>query len=337
MRRVDCPRCGVRAEVVPWADHASSFTVEFDDMAGYLAQRSDKTAVSALMRVAWETVGTIVRRVVERHGRDDRLEGLVCIGVDEISYRRHHKYLTIVVDHGSGEVVWAKPGKNADTLLAFFAELGGDRCSKLEAVTMDMSGAYIKAVTEASPQAELVFDRFHVQRLVHDALDAVRRDEVREVEAPDDRKALKKTRWALQKNPWNLHGVEREKLSLLQHANKRLFRAYLLKEALAAVLDRRQVHVARRKLDEWLAWASRSQLVPFVKLGRTIRKHADGILAYVRTGLNNGRSEGINGKIRTLTRRSYGFHEPSSLIALIFLCCSGIRLAPVHKKPLAWT
>ena len=257
------------------------------------------------MRIAWETVGRIIERVVGRRGRADRLDDLVYVGVDEISYRRHHKYLTVVVDHFSGEVVWVRPGKNAATLKAFFEELGSQRCGQLEAVTLDLSGAYIKAVTEASPQATLIFDRFHVQRLAHDALDQVRRDEVREVTDPDDRRALKKTRWPLHKNPWNLQGFERDKLATLQRDNKRLYRGYLLKEALAAVLDRRQVNVARRKLDEWVAWASRSRLGPFVKLARTIRKHADGILEYVRYGcLSNGRSEGINRKIRTITTRS---------------------------------
>jgi len=245
-----------------------------------------------------------------------------------------HKYLTVVVDHFRGEVVWVRPGKNAATLKAFFAELGAERCGQLEAVTIDLSGAYIKAVTEASPQAKLIFDRFHIQRLAHDALDQVRRDEVREVTDIDDRRALKKTRWPLHKNPWNLQSFERDKLAELQRHNKRLYRAYLLKEALAAILDRRQVNVARRKLTEWLAWASRSRLAPFTKLARTVRQHIDGILEYVRYGcLSNGRSEGINRKIRTITTRSYGFHSPTSLIAMIFLCCSGIELQPVHVYP----
>lgn len=333
IRRVSCPRCGVKVELVPWAEPGSWFTREFEDMVGFLTQRLDKTTVSRLMRVAWETVGSILTRVVARHGKDDRLDGLRYIGVDELSYRRHHKYVTIIVDHERGEVVWAREGKNAETLKMFFEHLGPERCSELEAVTIDMSAAYIKAVSEATPEAMVIFDRFHVQRLAHDALDEVRRDEVRNVVDKRSRKGLKKSRWALQKNPWNLNQAEHEKLVEIQALNKRLYRAYLLKESLLGILDRRQGNVARRKLEEWLRWAVRSRLRPFVKLSRTIRCHMEGILNYIRTGLSNGRSEGLNGKIRTITRRSYGFHSATSLIAHIFLCCSGIILGPIHHYP----
>ena len=238
--------------------------------------------------------------------------------------------LTVIVDHVRGGVVWACPGKNAETLNAFFEELGKERCAQLEAVTLDMSGAYLKAVTEASPQARVIFDRFHVQRLAHDALDEVRREMVREAE-PEDRGALKKTRFVLHKNPWNLSTLEAAKVAEVQKANQPLYRAYMLKETLAAILDGRQVNVARKKLLEWIGWAARSRLAPFRKLARTVRGHLEGILAYVATGLSNGRTEGLNGKIRTITRRSYGFHSAQSLIALIFLCCSGITLQPVHR------
>lgn len=197
-----------------------------------------------------------------------------------------------------------------------------------------MSPAYISAIKDKAPGATIVFDRFHVQRLAHDALDEVRRAEVREVTDPDDRQALKKSRWPLLKSRWNLEAFEAEKLSLLQRRNRRLYRAYLLKEALCQILDRRQVNVARRKLGEWFAWAVRSRLGPFRKLAYSIRAHLEGILAYVSSGFSNGRTEAINGKIRTITRRSYGFHGPTSLIALMFLCCGGIRLEPVRTYPL---
>ncbi len=330
IRRVRCRRCGVCVELVPWAESQSWFTYDFEEQTAYLAQRADKTTVSALMRVAWRTVGAIIERVVPRHRRGDRLDGLTHIGVDELSYRRHHEYVTVIIDHVRGGVVWARPGKNAATLKAFFEELGKERCAQLEAVTLDMSGAYLKAVTEASPEARVVFDRFHVQRLAHDALDTVRREQVRE-SAPEDKRVLKKTRFALQKNPWNLSALEEQKVADVQRTNRPLYRAYLLKETLAAILDGRQVNVARTKLLQWTDWATRSRLRPFQKVARTVRSHLEGILAYVATRLSNGRSEGTNGKIRTITRRSFGFHGAGSLIALIFLCCSGITLLPLHR------
>lgn len=334
IRRVRCPRCGVKVEQVPWAEAGSGFTFAAEREVAYLAQRTDRTTVTGLMRIAWRTVGRIIRRVIRRHReqRGDQLDGLRLIGVDELSYRRHHQYVTVVVDHERGEIVWAAEGKSAETLKGFFEALGPERCAKLEAVTIDMSGAYIKAVTDASPQAQMVFDRFHVQRLAHDAVDEVRREEVRNA-SPEDKAELKNTRWALQKNPWNLHDFELDKVTMVQRANRRLYRAYLLKETLLAVLDRKQINVASAKLDEWLAWASRSKLTPFVKLARTIRKHRDGILAYVRTRLNNGRVEGLNGKARVITRRAFGFHDAGALIAMLFLCCGGIHVAPTRICP----
>jgi transposase len=330
IRRVRCPRCGVTVELVPWAEPQSWFTFDFEQHVAYLAQRADKTTISDTMRIGWATVGSIVERVVARLRPDDALEGLRLIGVDELSYRRHHDYVTVVVDHERGAVVWAHKGKDADTLRAFFEELGPDRCAKLEAVTLDLSAAYIKAVTEASPNARLIFDRFHVQRLAHDALDTVRRQQWRAADS-DDKRAIKGTRFALQKNPWNLSGVEYLKLAMVQRTNQPLYRAYLLKETLAAILDGGQVNVARDKLLEWIAWAARSRLPPFRRVARTVKKHIEGIVAYVATGLSSGRSEGLNGKIRTITRRSFGFHSATSLIALIKLCCGGLSLAPVHR------
>lgn len=330
--RVDCASCGVTTEMVPWADAGSGFTRAFEEVVAFLAQRADKTTVSTMMAIAWKTVGKIVERVVARLGRRDRLADLKNIGIDELSYRRHHEYITIVTDHDSGRVVWAAPGKDADTALSFFAALGPERTAKLETITMDMSNAYKSAVAEAAPHARVVFDRFHVQRLAHDALDKVRREQWRAANR-DEKDAIKGTRFALQKNPWNLTQPESEKLSTVQQTNRPLYRAYLLKETLAGILDGRQVNVARERLAEWLGWAARSRLAPFQKLARTIKEHRDGILAYVATGLSNGRAEGMNGKVRTITRRAFGFHSAWSLIALIFLCCSRIVVPLPHRFP----
>src|SRR5690606_33924465 len=174
----------------------------------------------------------------------------------------------------------------------------------------------------------------HVQRLVQDALDEVRRAEVRAVaDDPQGRRQLKHTRYALLKNPWNLSAIEDAKLTTLPKTNATLYRAYLMKESFTAILDRRQQHVVRKKLEEWTSWAMHSGLKPFAKVARTVRQHLDGIVAYVATGLSNARSEGTNGKVRTITRRSYGLHSASALIALIHLCCSGLTLQPAQTTP----
>jgi len=274
-----------------------------------------------------------VERVVARRLDPARLDNLRRIGVDEFSYRKRHRYLTTVVDHDRRRVVWAAAGRSAATLGAFFDELGEERCAELECVTMDMAGGYIKAVEERLPGAKIVFDRFHVQRLASDALDTVRREQLREMRGTDEGQALFRSRFALLKNPWNLTRKQKQKLSEVQRTNAPLYRAYLLKETLAKALDYKQPARAERALREWLAWASHSKLPPFVKTARTIRKHFERILAYVRERLTNGIVEGFNNKLRMIARRAYGYHSPPPLIAMLYLCSGGIVFDPPLPRP----
>ena len=328
MRRVACPRCGVRVEQVPWAAFGSRFTLAFEELVAYLAQLTDRTAVSKLMGISWRAVGNIVRRIVSERLDGARLDGLRRIGIDEFSYRKYHHYVTTVVDHDRGQVVWVGKGKGGDTLRAFFDELGPERLAKLETITMDMSAGYLSAIQERAPHVTIVFDRFHVQSLANDAVDEVRREQWRELQGTPEGDAVKNSRWPLLKNRWNLTRKQRQKLSEVQKNNHRLYRAYLLKQTLAKALNYRQPKRAREALDEWLAWASRSRLRPFVVLARTIRKHKDGILAYVKERLTNGIVEGINNRLRMIARRAFGFHSPEALMGMLFLCCGGIQLAP---------
>lgn len=327
--RVDCRQCGVRVEQVPWAPSGGRFSEAFEELTAYLAQITDKTQVKRLLGIAWETVGSIIERVVERRLDPERLVGLRRIGIDEFSYKKRHHYLTVVVDHDRGRVVWAGEGRSAEALKPFFDALGDEGCKAIEMVTIDLSAAYTQAVRERLANAEIIYDRFHVQRLVSDALDEVRRELVRELATdPDEARAVKRTRFVLLMNPWNLSRAQRRKLSEVQRNNQRLYRAYLLKETLAQALEYRQPWRAERALRAWLAWASRSRLRPFVQAARTLRKHLCGILAYTRTRLTNGLVEGLNNTIRVIARRAYGFHSYEALAAMIFLNCGGIQLDP---------
>jgi len=333
VRRVACESCGVKTELVPWAEHGSRFTRDFEDMVALLLQKVDKTTACTLMGIAWESTGAIAARVVARRGPNDLIEGLTHIGIDEISYKKGHYYLTVVTDHIRRCVVWVGIGRNKETVGAFFAQLGKERAAKLRVVSLDMAQSYITAMREHAPQAVQVFDRFHVQRLAHDALDEVRREQMRELRGTDDARAIKHTRWALHKRPWNVSVKDDEKLCSVQQNNLPLYRAYLLKEMLADVLDRRQPHIARTLLNSWIGWAQRSQLQPFRKLAGTVRRHLDGIVEYVRTRMSNALAEGINSKIRVATKQAYGFRNPDSLKAMIYLRCSGVVIPLVRHRP----
>lgn len=326
IRRVECRRCGVRVEEVPWADAGRRHTRRFEEMVGYLAQVTDMTSAAKLMGIAWRTVSNIVARLVNERLDDSRLDGVRRIGIDEFSYRKRHRYITTVVDHDSGRVIWATKGKGAAAVEAFFEALGPERLADPEVVTVDMAAGYLKAIREKAPLAQVVLDRFHVQKLASDALDRVRRDQWRELQGTAEGQSIKKTRFALLKNSGDLLPKDKAKLSQIQKDNAPLYRAYLLKETLASALDYRQPARARRAIDDWLAWASRSRLAPFVKLARTIRKHKDDILAYIDERLTNGLVEGINNKLRAVARRAFGYHTPTSLIAMLYLVAGGVRL-----------
>jgi transposase len=245
--------------------------------------------------------------------------------VDEISYRRHHRYLTSVADHQTGAIVWCRAGRNSATLAEFFDQLG-PRKDSIRAVSIDMSGEYQRAIRDAVPDAEICFDPFHVVRLGARATDQVRRDEwnAHERSHTATGRWVKHTRWSLLKAPERQTVGQLATLWEVQQANRRLYRAFLLREELRLLYQLDDPALAPAHLDAWLAWASRSRLPPFVRLARTLRSHRDGILAAIRLGLSNGRLEGLNSKIRLISHRAFGFHSPDPLIALVYLCCSGL-------------
>lgn len=334
-RRLRCPDHGVRTEAVSFARPGAEFTRDFEDLVVWLVTRSDKTTVSAFARVAWRTVGAMCERIAADKLDPHRLEGLVEIGVDEISWRKHHRYLTLVTDHATSTVVWGAAGKDAGTLVAFFDDLPDGCAAAIEAVSMDMGPAYAKTVRAKAPQATICFDPFHVVKLGTDALDSVRREVWQSARRLPDKKIAKKykgARWALLKNPTDLTDAQAETLAGLRKDGGALWRAYQLKEALRAVfagdLDTDEV---LDLLKRWCSRAQRSRIPQFVKAAATIRKNRDGIAAAIDHGLANARHEGLNNKIRTMTRRAYGFHSAGAALALIMLTCGPVNLAlPYH-------
>lgn len=313
-------------ESVPWARRGSDFTRPFEDAVGLMAQRTDQTAVSQLFGISWVTVGKIAERLVDELLDPSRLSNLRRIGVDEISFRKRHRYLTVVTNHDTGNVVRVCEGNTSDGLKGFFESLGPDVCNAIEIVTMDMSQAYQKAVRETLPNATIASDHFHVAKLANEALNEVRRHLVRQARESDPElaKGIKGMRWPTLYSLESLPAKHFDGLAALR-PEAPLGRAYLLKEQLLEVL-RHQRHRIAENLETWTSWASRSRLAPFVRLGRTIREHARGMCAFVHKRVTNARAEGINNKIRLLSHRAYGFHSAAPLIATVYLCCGGIHL-----------
>jgi transposase len=335
--RVRCRSHGVTVAAVPWARHGAGHSRDFDDQAAWLAVHVSKSAAVELLRVAWRTVGAIVTRVrADIDASVDRFDGLARIGIDEISYKRGHRYLTVVVDHGTGRLVWAAPGRDEATLHRFFDELGDQRALRLTHVSADMAGWIARVVAERAPAAVRCADPFHVVAWATDALDVQRRQAWNQATgrrrtnpatgqrhaAIQDARAIKRSRYALWKNPENLTDHQRDKLAWIAKTDPTLHRGYLLKEGLRLVFQLKG-EAGKHALDRWINWARRCRIPAFVELQRRIVRHRDAIDATLDSGLSNGLIESTNTKIRLLTRIAFGFHGPEPLIALALLALGG--------------
>ena len=325
--RVRCGEHGVVAAQVPWARHGAGHTYAFDDTAAWLATHCSKSAVRDLLRIAWRTVGAIVTRVVaDAEAGVDRFANLRRIGIDEISYKRGHRYLTVVVDHDTGVLLWAHDGRDTATLSKFFDRLGVDRCAKIRLVSADAAEWIAVVVTARCPNAELCMDPFHTVQWATRALDEVRREVWNGARRNGHRavaKDLKGARFALWKNPEDLTDNQAAKLASIAVTNQRLYRGYLLKEQLRQVFALKG-DAGIALLERWLQWARRCRIPSFVKLAKTITNHRVGIEAALTHGLSNARVESVNTKLRLLTRIAFGFRSPDALIALAMLDLGGL-------------
>uniref|UniRef100_UPI003899D32C ISL3 family transposase n=1 Tax=Mycobacterium sp. HUMS_1102779 TaxID=3383487 RepID=UPI003899D32C len=270
------------------------------------------------------------------------------IGIDEISYKRHHKYLTVVVDHDSGHLVWAAPGRDKATLRRFFDALGAERAALITHVSADAADWIAAVVAERCPDAILCADAFHVVSWATEALDAERRrawNDARTLARSEPKRRrgrpandaaprpgheqarrLKAARYALWKNPEDLTERQSAKLAWIAKTDTRLYRAYLLKEGLRHVFSVKGQQ-GKDALDKWTSWARRCRIPVFVELARRIVRHRQAIDAALDHGLSQGLIESTNTKIRVLTRIAFGFHNPAALIALAMLALGGQRPA----------
>jgi transposase len=310
-----------------WARHGAGHTRAFDDTAAWLAVHTSKQAVGELLRVAWATVGRIVSRVVaDAEAGLDRFAGLRRIGIDEVSYKRGHRYLTVVVDHDTGRLVWPPPAMTQGRLAASStpsARPAAGSCGWSAPTPPPGCGAWWPS---AAPRRGSAWTPSTSPEWATDALDQVRREiwnAARKHGQTTLARELKGARYALWKNPGDLTARQRAKLARIARVNDRLYRAYLLKEALRLVFTLKGVR-ATVLLQAWLAWARRCRIPAFVELAKAIVRHRADIQAALTQGLSNGRVEAVNTKIRLLTRVAFGFKSPQALIALAMLSLGGL-------------
>ena len=308
--RVECRDCGVVRQIkIGFADPRRTYTKSFERYALELSRHMTIKDTARHLGVSWDVVKDIQKRYLSKCYAKPRLKDLELIAIDEISIGKGHRYLTVVLDLLTGIVVFVGDGKGADALLPFWKRLKSSR-AKIDAVAMDMSPAFISAVTTNLPAAAIVFDHFHIVKMFNDKLAALRRDLQREAEEAD-KQVLKGTRWLLMKNPDNLRPEydEQGRLEAALQLNKPLATAYYLKEDLRQLWSKKNKENASAFLDQWIARARCAGIRMLDKFADTLKRHRHGILAYYDYPISTGPLEGTSNKIKTLQRQAYGFRD----------------------------
>ena len=318
-REIRCPTHGRVTEEIPWAAPSSRITYRFEYLMLRYCQMMTQKAAAELLAIPASTLSDLLHRAIARIRAGHQVRGLTTLGIDEISYRKGHKYATLVYDLERARVVWIGHGKGRETIDEFFeGHLSAYQRAKIRWACCDMSQAYIGAIQAHCPNATLVIDRFHVVKALNAAVDEVRKEQWRSAGAAE-RKALRGLRWLLYRHSSNRSRRDTHTLKALDKANRRIYRAWRLKDEFEQFWNYKAPWAARRFLKAWTTSALRSRLKPLRTFVHTVRKHAEGIIAFVEIRLTNAMAEGLNRIAKIVHNRASGFHNLDAFADMIFL------------------
>ena len=325
-KEIECPTHGRAQERIPWADAYARVTLRLEFLVLSYSQLMTQKAAHELLHLPRSTFSDILHRTITRVREGHRIRALKAIGIDEISYRKGHKYLTVVYDLERACVVWVGKGKARETIDRFFnEELSDYQKKRVEWACCDMSETYIGAIKHHCPNAELVLDRFHISKALNAALDEVRKEQWREADG-EERKALKGLRWLLFRHASNRSKADSRVLNQLRKSNRRIHRAGVLKDEFNGFWEFTTRWGAKRFLKRWSTTALKSRLEPIRKFVHTIRKHVDNLLPFIDSGLTNATAEGINRILRMANNRASGFRSAEAFIDLIYLTAGDVDI-----------
>jgi transposase len=318
-KELRCPIHGRVQEDIPWADSYAHVTYRFEYAMLVYCQIMTQKAAAEILHIAKSTLSDLLHRCIKRIRSRHRIRGLTSIGVDEISYCKGHKYATIVYDLNKARVVWVGQGKGRETIDEFFKEhLSPFQRKQIKWASCDMSQAYIGAIEKHCPNAILVLDRFHIVKALNDAIDEVRKEQWRNAPV-DERKALKGLRWLLFKHSSKRSKEDTLVLNALQKGNRRIHRAWVLKDEFEQFWDYKAPWAAERFLNRWITTALKSRLEPIRNFVNMIKKHKNRILSFIASRLTNAKAEGINRIIKIVKNRASGFRSLPPFSDMIFL------------------
>ena len=320
--RITCTKCGVRLVTVPWARPGSGFTLLFEGFAMALAMHMPIAVAAGFLKVTdkrmWRVVFHYVGAAVARMD----LSRVSRVAIDETAAKRGQDYITIVADIDDRRVVFVTDGRSADTIRQFADHLeshDGD-ASRIKQASIDMSPAFISGVTENLTEAEITFDRFHVMKLIGEAIDEVRRGEVKA------RPELKGTRYVWAKNQPNLTPKQADTLAALSNTNLKTARAWRMRLAFQDIYAQPSRPWGELFLDRWIAWAKRSRMEPMKAVARTMEKHRDGILAWFDSRISNGLIEGINSLVQAAKAKARGYRNKETLKTVTYMVAGKLDL-----------
>jgi transposase len=326
--RIQCLPCNKITTVpVSWSRPLSHFTYLFESYAMRLMAEMPVNAAARELREHDTRLWRVFHYYVEDAMSRIDVTGVKRIAIDETSSRRGHRYITLFVDVDTKLVLFAVEGKGAETVKQFKEHLmaKGAVASQIEEVCCDMSPAFIRGIEDYFPQANITFDKFHIMKLVNEAVDDVRKEEQKQ--APE----LKRTKYMWLKNETNLKADQKETLERMKDSHLQTGRAYRLKLAMQELWTTRRIF-ADMYLREWLGWALRSQLDPMIGLAKTIKQHEAGILRWFHSRMTNGLLEGINGLVQAAKRRARGYRNVDNLIAMVYMTANKLRLPALAAR-----
>jgi len=316
--RVCCPKCqAVKVESMPWSSGKSPLTVGFIGLLSVWAKFLAWKVVADRFGVHWNNVREAVRQAVDYGLKNRDLGSILCIGIDELSRKKGHVYVTNVYDLEERRLIWSGEGRSQDTLNDFFEKHGEALKDKVIGVCCDMWQPYIDMIEERLPNATLIFDKFHIVQHLNKAVDEVRKEEAREWKKTNP-ELLQKTRYIWLKNPENLTDKQRARLGYLEKLNLRTNRAYLLKEGFREFWNYWSKGWAKKFLTKWFWWATHSRLTPIRDFAWMLRRHQEGILNFFELRINNGAVEGMNNKAKVISHRCYGFRTVQTYILALY-------------------
>jgi transposase len=322
MRRVDCPRCGVTVERVPWARGKEQQTEAFACFLTFWSKLLAWQQVAKVFRVSWGTVFGAVERAVEWGLARRRLDGVAAIGVDEVQWQLGHHYLTLVyqIDAGCKRLLYVGLERTAESLRGFFTAVGAEVAAGLKYVCSDMWQPYLEVLAEQASQAVHVLDRFHLVARLNKAVDEIRAGEAKQLQADGYEPVLKHSRWCLLKRRENLTEKQTVKLQEILRYNLRTVRAYLHKAELERLWEYRSPYWAGEFLKEWITRVMRSRLEPLKKVARSMRNHLPLILNWfeARGTVSAGSVEGMNYKVKLAMKNAYGFRSFRAIEVALF-------------------